>query len=195
MKKARQVVINPTEEITLKEYNKLSDHAYNSAFWYATNYVKSIKELKEKLYDKGFPKDSVTVVSISGETTKRNFVDEAITRLVENYIVDEERTVERMVESRKARKYGKNRVHWDLIKKGFPEDLIKKYINEIYSNDTGLNTETLEWVEKEWPRLLKNSKTEFDAKKKLYQKSIRRGFDFDEINAALQNYLNNLSEN
>ena len=62
MRRAKIVEI-PDRELSLKEFDDLWRHAYNSASWYADKYHYSRARIRQKLLDKGYKDEPVTYCS------------------------------------------------------------------------------------------------------------------------------------
>lgn len=186
MKKARTVEVEEGQTLSTKDFDKLHSHARNSAIWYATNYSKTTKEIREKLYRKGYPKGTVFVEDNEGNKREVNMVEEAITHLVDSLYVDDALYAERFAESKRNRGFGASRVKSELFFKGIPEDVIEDVLERIYEDS---DDELYEFLEKQVVRERKNAKDLWALRRKVTTRAVGKGWGFEEINRVLERIL------
>lgn len=125
MKKARKVDLEEGQVLTKPDFKKLYDHAKNSALWYVMNGNKTLHQIKEKLYDKGYPRGVVFWVNDEGVNVESDIVSEIAAFLVSNLFVDDEDYALRFAQSRKRNGFGQGRVKSDLFLRGVDEKFIR----------------------------------------------------------------------
>jgi regulatory protein len=126
----------------------------------------SVKELKDKLWNKDYDK---------------KLIDEVIMKLIEsNYLDDKEFANVFAEEKLKTKKWSERRLKSELIKKGIKSNLISEVLNSKISNSE--NFENALAVGKKKYESLKNRNLEpKELKNKLSTFLLSRGFDYETI--------------
>lgn len=188
MKKARQVTVPTDRPLTRQEADELLEHAYNSALWHVTNYARSKKQLKEKLYLKGYPRDAVAIRNNAGELVYCDLVNETIQRLEDSAVIDERRLVEDFIQSKQRAGVGEQRIRLLLMQKSISSDLVDEVFESV---DPEAPKEALKKTLQRYVATSTFRNTEDDRKKKqkLFQHLSSKGFSFDDISSALQDYF------
>lgn len=186
MKEARKVDLTEGQELSWEQYDELATHARNSMMWYTSNYAKTSKELREKLYKKGYPKGEVKVTRWDGTKQEVNIVDETIQWLIDSLIIDDELFAERFAESKKRQKQGRSRVRMALIVKGLDPEMVEPILEKVYSDS---DEELRAYLERELGYLRRRDTDPWKIRQKLFQKAAGRGWDLDQVGNVLGEVL------
>lgn len=89
MKKAKTVEIPLNKTVDFKTYMQLNDHAYKSALFYVTTYNKNSYQIREKLIQKGYIEEDITVTYKDGNTETYNIIDDTLDKLTQQYLLDD----------------------------------------------------------------------------------------------------------
>lgn len=184
MKKARKVDLKEGQILSKQEFTKLHTHARNSALWYVMNSSKTLHEIKEKLYDKGYPRDTIFWVTEDGEKTEVDIVEDIANFLVTNLFVDDEDFALRYAQSRKRNGFGESRVKRDLYFKGVDQNFIDNAIREVYG--LGDNEELVAYLNKEFRLMSRREVNSFKLKSRLISKAMNKGWPMSEISVELE---------
>ncbi|HOJ16061.1 MAG: regulatory protein RecX [Caldisericia bacterium] len=135
----------------------------NDAFKIALNLISRRPyfsfELSKKLIDKGF---------------NQNEVNDTINRLIKSLLIsDEERFKELINYYQNVRKFGINRIKYELFKRGAERELIDDMIEKYYSFEAHNKIQN-ELIEKKKGELI--NEEQYKAKQKIYTYLKRRGF-------------------
>ena len=84
-----------------------------------------------------------------------------------------------------VKKYGKKRILCDLSSKGFNTDAINRAIEEFESDDFST---VCEIIDKKYAQTLQDG--DFKTVQKVTAALMRRGFDYDTIRRAVNEYTN-----
>jgi len=179
-KKAKKVEI-PEGIIDFKEYEKLLSHIHNSALWYATNYPRNSGYLKEKLYDKGYPRESSQYKDLDGSIKEVNFVEEAVNKMIDISMIDDETYAESLFELLVEKGKSLSVIRFELRQK-YVDPLTIETLLENFDNDEKI----IESIDKSAQKILRSStykKQDTDMKKnqKLIQGLMSKGFNYSEI--------------
>lgn len=136
MKKARTVDIDTTSPIPYGEAVLLLDHAFNSGVWYATNTGKSSGQIRKKLLDKGYPNHPIQTITVSGEISTIDFIEETLSHLQESGILDDFTKARSFAKLKIASGVSLQRVSLLLRVKLFPEPIIEKVVQEFQEDDS-----------------------------------------------------------
>lgn len=188
MKKARQVEIPTDRPLTAHEVEELLQHAYNSSVWQITNYSRTSPQLREKLYAKGYPKETITFASHEGTLHTVNLVEETLQKLTEGELVDDSRFAKEFIRAKQNAGLGINRIRLLLLQKQLPIELINKLLEE---KDVTANNEALE---KAFTRYVssstfRNTSDEYKKRNKLIQHLLSKGFSYDDISEKVTEYF------
>ena len=140
--------------------------AKSRALWYLSRSDHSEKALRDKLIAAGF-----------GPSASRD----AVNRMVELGLIDDERYARRLAEYLSASGSSKREIRYKLSMKGISSDIIK----EISSEDETDEREKL-------ARLIETKyKTKLNSEKdveKVFAALVRKGFSYSDIKSVLKNY-------
>lgn len=181
MKQARQVIIPDDRILTMDEYKELFNHAKNSSIWYLSRYARNSAQIKEKLYNKGYIKDSVYVIT-NGDTQEINIVDKVIEYLIEMVFIDDKNYAKTMLVSQLKKGKGLTLVKNTLI---YEKKVDPELLNEIIEEIGEIKTITQEQINKIGLKLMNSStfkkKDKYGKKQFLYQRLSARGFNSTDI--------------
>lgn len=137
---------------------------------YCAYQERSHKECKTKLNDLGvFGSDA----------------DDILLYLVQNNFLNEERFAHHFAQSKlKVKKWGKEKIIYQLRLKGINEKLIKNVIQELPENNYEQNLTLL--IQKKYDRLQKQNISELEIKKKIFTFLLSKGYKYSEITPAFQ---------
>lgn len=182
MKKARRVKVS--DVINKEEYDELLQHAKNSCMWYQNNYFRTSNQLREKLYEKGYPKESVVVKDNEVEE-ERNLVEETMKFLEDIHLIDDEEYAKSFIESALEKGKGPNYIRGKAWEKKIDKDLIESNIEEI--TDDRLSESLEKTVTKIKSNSAYNNKSEpWQKKQYLVRRLIQSGFDYSDISAYIE---------
>lgn len=157
------------EELDIVTLDKMQEkqksvQCYNKSLALLSKNLKTQKQLKDYLYQKGF-------------TTP--VIEECILRLEKIGFIDDDRYAKMFIESKKSYK-GKNAIVSTLISKGIPREIIDNNMKDFTSS-----SDVIKSLEKKY---MKN-KT-YDAKNivKLKRYLLSKGFMYEEINRVIGDY-------
>lgn len=158
--------VSKGEEVSEQTLQVVRDKADESAcldycVWYLSRYSQSVKNMRIKLYQKGYSHGVVTAV---------------IERLKSNKLLDDYAFAQNIVDS-KSNRLGKRRLRQELSKKGIDSDIIDQVLCDISDDDmmTGAMSVATKWYRS-------HSLETFDDKQKFCRFMAYRGFDFEVIN-------------
>jgi len=180
MKKARTVEIPDNRTVDFKTYMKLNDHAYKSALFYATNYNKNSFQIREKLLQKGYIKEDITITYNNGNTENHNIIEENIQKLTEQYILDDYQYVvsfiQNGIDSGKSLQTLKNKLFMNKV----PQRLIEQVIE---SEDVEINESY--GLDKEASKIARSSSfaklDKYKKQQKLVRTLVGKGFNMGEV--------------
>ncbi|WP_138203123.1 recombination regulator RecX [Haloimpatiens lingqiaonensis] len=173
LKKGKQVDLEFLKSV-VEEDNYLNGKNYSLKVIEKT--YKTEKEIRDKLYKKEYG-DKV--------------VDRIICFLKEYKFLDDNKYTEAFIKDR-MNKYGKNKIKYDLIKKGIDEDSIIEKLYSISCQNEYERAYTL--GEGKLKTLIKTEKEVEKNIYKIYKKIcdflIRRGFDYNMVNSVIEQLRN-----
>lgn len=182
MKKARKVEIPDDRALTVGELEDLKSHAWNSSIWYASNYIKTTGQIKQKLYDKGYPRDEVEVINDDGSTTWVNIVEETVERLVEYSYVDDAAYVSSALRSGIRSGKSLSSLKTKLFQAGIDKNLIEEGIAEISEEDESFEDEALHKTASKLITSRTYLKLEHsDRRNKLVKTLLTKGFQLSAV--------------
>jgi regulatory protein len=168
--------LSKTKSINLEEINEIiaADNfmkAKNDALKYIERSYKTEKEIRDKLYKKGY--DETTVQSTVVFLKEYNFLDDL--KYAEMYIKD------------KQKSSGKNKLKYDLTKKGIEEEVVQEITSKI---DTTAEGDTAELIAgKKYQSIIKRE----TDKRKIYEKLLRflvgKGFSWEVSKTAINKVM------
>ncbi len=109
-------------------------------------------------------------------------IEEATQKLIELGFLDDERYAEEFVDTRQIR-YGRKRIFLELKKRGIPEHIAEKALNDILDVDAGYQT-ALELARKKYAQCegLEAQKTATRIQGML----LRKGYSYDIVNRIMK---------
>ncbi|QAA31941.1 recombination regulator RecX [Clostridium manihotivorum] len=144
----------------------------NSALRVIERSHKTEKEIKDKLFEKGFPEP---LIKRTLEFLREyNFVDDKM--YVEMYLKE------------KINTQGKNKIYYNLLRKGVSEELLKDKINNINTEAENDGAYTL--CKKKYESLAKREEDKFKISQKLFRFMASKGYEFDMINRLIKEVMN-----
>lgn len=178
MKKARKVEV--PEVLTEKEFMKLQEHLRNSVMWYIANSQKSEKELRQKMYDKGYPVEDVELVTNDGRKESRNFVDEEIAWLELTGFLDDKDLAERIAIRTVRSGKGLQAASQKLFQKGFKKEDIDAAISAVEEYDLSNSLEKA-GAQAERSPSFKKATNIWGRKRAIRQRLTAKGFSSSDI--------------
>lgn len=176
LKKGKEVDLESIEKV-VKEDNYLKGKDY--ALRIIEKTYKTEKQIRDKLYKKEY-----------GDTEVERIID----FLKQYKFIDDYRYMKMFINDN-IKKYGKNKIKYDLIKRGVEEELINKQLDDI-SYEVQYNI-AYDLAITKYKCLIKLDKDPKKNINKIYKKLgdflIRRGYDFQIVNQVINN-LKNSSE-
>lgn len=121
-----------------------------------------------------------------GEGYDEKIIERTINFLKEYNFIDDNRYVELFIKE-KLKKWGENRIKYELLKKGVDDKLIISKMEHIDEEDK--ENILSEIAIKKYNSLVKSEKDLFKVKKKLNDYLLRRGYNYDEVRAVIINIL------
>lgn len=185
MKKARQVEIPEDGNLTLKDAYELQEHAVNSAIWYAGRSSKSTQQIRDKLYLKGFPRETVHAVAKDGSVHAFDFVEAAVDRLVELSFLDDEALARGLTSEKLRLGKGLQKIRNDLRVRGIPSSIIEEVLDDVEDSD---QNEALEKAVRQVMNTSAFSRIADPRKRqeKLGRSLASKGFAFSDIIRVLE---------
>lgn len=135
--------------------------------------LKTEKEVEIKLRQKGF---------------EENLIDKAINFLKKYDFVNDNKYIKCYVKE-KIKKDGKNKIKYNLMKKGIREDLIEKELNEVNIDKQQYYNTLMELARKKYEILSKKEADKLKVKKKICDYLLRKGYLWEEIKPVLNDLL------
>lgn len=151
--------------------NVIYNKAKNKAVKYISYQPRTEKEVTEKLKECEYSDDIIFRVI---ETMKKY-----------NYINDKEYAKNFLTSKLNLKGYGIFKISFDLKQKGISDDIINDIIENTELNE---NKRALEVLEK---KLRGKKISDYKEKQKLYNFLLRRGFSYDVIKEAINNFQEN----
>lgn len=179
--KARQVDI-PDEAILNEEvYHELQTHAINSAKWYADT-GKTEGEVRDKLLDKGYIEQLVTVVFEDGREEDFDMISIAINKARESYMFVPEDSLADIL-SKEYSTRGKSIYDFTsmLRKRKFKDEVVSLF-TKSYNKERAIEM-AFERLE---PSVLRKAKTAYDWTNGVTQKLSGRGFSYSDISSFIE---------
>lgn len=187
-KRARKIEIPEDYIITDEEYADYFQHAKNSSLFYLSRFDRNSNEIRQKLYEKGYPEGEVTVRGKDGETRDVNMVEDTVDFLIDASMIDDENYVEynllRYLDSGKGLNFIRRKLVFEKrVDPTLWEETIEKLSEEIDEK----TSERIESVARQvMNRSTYKKKNEFDRRGYLYQFLARRGFNSGDITEWIQ---------
>lgn len=156
-------------KIIAKEDNYLK--CKNIALRIVEKTYKSEKELKDKLLLKGY--DEASINKTLNFLKEYNFLNDL--NYVKMYVKD------------KTRLQGKNKIKYDLIKKGINDTLIEEEISNI--NEDEEKDIAYNMALKKYNILLKRENDKYKLSQKLYRFLLSKGYNYDIVSQAVKRII------
>jgi len=178
-KKARTVEIDPNKTLGFDEYDELVRHARNSSMWYLGRFASHSSKIRQRLYEKGYPKDDVKHLGLDGELELSNIVEDTMAELELLHMLDDELYIESKLKASIAKGKGASLAARELKYNGIPEDEIDAVLDTI---EDELEDRQNEAVDKAAQKIMRS--TPFRKAERSWQKSMvlsgglrAKGFD------------------
>lgn len=143
------------------DHNEQIKQGYLYAVRLLTQAKRSEREISKRLSSKGYP-DEIT--------------EQVLSQLKTQGILSDRKLVEDSLHwSVRAKRYGRNRIFFELRKRGIAETDIQKALQRYSKADEEENARTL--ALERWTKLEKLEQTK--RKRRLYDFLVSRGFDFE----------------
>ena len=156
--------------IIAKEDNFLK--CKEAAFRIVERTFKSEKELREKLFLKGYDNDAISrTINVLKEY---NFIND------ENYV--------KMYVKDKIKLQGKKKIKYDLARKGINDKIIEEEIYNV-DNDEERNT-AYNLALKKYNTINKREDDKFKLSQKLYRFLLSKGYDYDTVSYVVKKVTN-----
>lgn len=190
-KKPRIIELPEDLRITDKDYSDYLEHAKKSGTFYAIKFVKSTGEIREKLMQKGYVDEPVTVVKTDDSVKEVNIIQDTLDYLVENHLVDDEMIAEHIVSSKRNSGRGNFDILRRLHRKKLPEHVIEEVMAEYDDEHEELNDNSpIVKSGNQYQRRssFRKEQDPFKKKQKIYQFLQGRGFSGEEIRTYMEEY-------
>lgn len=169
LKKDKTVEVDKLLEV-VNDDNYLS--CKNSALRMFERSYKTEKEISDKLLVKGYDEGTISKVIIF--LKEYSFLDDE--KFTDMYIKDNIKTK------------GKNKIKYDLMKKGVSKDILAEKLEEVESSDE--MEPALRLAEKKYRTLLNTEGDQKKTCKKLGDFLIRKGYNYSTVKKVLSKVLN-----
>ncbi|MFX0548100.1 recombination regulator RecX [Hathewaya histolytica] len=145
------------------------------------NFMKA-KSRSLRYLGKSHKTEKEVVGKLKEEGYEISIIDRTICFLKEYDFINDERYVELFIKE-KLKKWGENRIKYELLRKGIEEKLV---LDKIYSIDSEEKNKVLyEVALKKYNSLIKSENDSFKINRKLNDYLLRRGYGFDEIKSVI----------
>lgn len=182
MKKAKNVEIPLDRPLTYDEYKKLRKHAINSAIWNATHYNRNTFQIRDKLITKGYTTENVTFINKDGDQEDANIIDDTISHLINNSIIDDERLADDYVYNSAMAGKSISSIRTKMFQKMFPKEIIDNSIDKFLEEYDDTDSDALIRVAEKIVRVNSFKKLDqYKKKNKLIRMLVSKGFSFNEI--------------
>lgn len=182
-KKAKTVEIDSNKTLSFSEFDDLLRHARNSSLWYVGRFPSHSTKLKKRLYEKGYPEESVSHENSEGVVEKSNIVDLAMEELQLLHMIDDQLYIESKLKTEVSKGKGLSLAVRELKYKGIPEEEIDTVLENI---EDSLDTELFAAVQKAAEKAMRS--TPFRKAENGWRKSMivsgalrAKGFDRDTV--------------
>lgn len=187
-KKARVVEVDTSKVLDWDTYDDLLRHARNSSMWYLGRFASHTSKIRQRLADKGYPREDVRYLSIGGDIETANIIDETIVELQLLHMLDDELYIESKIKSSIAKGKGTSLVVRELKFSGIPEEEIEAVLEGIEGE---LDDSLMEAVAKAAEKIMRSSP--FRKADKAWQKSMvlsgnlrAKGFDREVVDSWME---------
>lgn len=167
LKKGKIIDMNYLEGL-IEEDNYL--YAKSKALTFIEKTFKTENEIKVKLEKYNF--DNKIIRRVIEFLRKYNFVDDS--KYAEIYIKE------------KAKKYGKSKIKYGLMKKGIKDNIICEKLNDYRDNDEAYVEGMRKMAIKKYNSVIKVEKDKFKIKRKVCSYLLGRGYSWNEIGEVLK---------
>lgn len=182
MKKAKIIEIPLDRPLTYDEYEKLSKHAINSAIWNVTHYSRNTFQIRDKLKNKGYTTENIAFINKDGNQEDTNIIDNTISHLINNNIIDDERLAEDYVYNSAMAGKSISSIRTKMMQRMFPMDIIDNSIDKFLEEYSDTDSEALIRAAEKIVRVNSFKKLdEYKKKNKLIRMLVSKGFSFNEV--------------
>ncbi|NLP28565.1 MAG: recombination regulator RecX [Clostridia bacterium] len=169
LKKEKTIKVDELREI-INEDNYMK--AKNSALRYIERTYKTEKEMQDKLFKKGY--DKVTIKKVTSFLQEYKLLDDR--KYAERYIKDKQKTA------------GKNKIKYDLLRKGISQEIIESVLENIESDCEETNAKLL--AEKKYRTILKRETDRRKVYEKLLRYLVSKGFSWELSKSVIEKVIN-----
>ncbi|KYH35581.1 regulatory protein RecX [Clostridium tepidiprofundi DSM 19306] len=145
--------------------------AKNRALRILEKCIKTEKEVKERLIKLGYSDDTA----------------ERVLKFLKEYDFINDKKYAKMFIKEKILKEGRNKIRFELLKKGVPEEIIQNEIDLIECEEE--KNSAFELAEKRYKVLKKLETNDSKIYKKLFNYLVRRGYEYNDIKNILKDIL------
>lgn len=183
MKKAREINIPNDRPLTKDEFNDFKSHAFNSSLWYASEYVRSERQIIDKLLAKGYVEGEVAYTNSLGEVEYFDIIEAVLQELREGLVVNDETYARGLIRRYAGSRRGSRFISQKLREKGIDSDLSSRLLEEMIDED-----DTLEAIASLAEKYMNTSaytrvEDKYKRRQKLMSHLISRGYSFDDISS------------
>lgn len=187
-KKARVVEIDPDGTLSYSEYDELLRHGRNSSMWYLGRFPSHSTKIRQRLYEKGYPREDVRRKNSEGDVELGNLVDEIMEELQLLHMLDDRLYIESKLKSTIAKGRGTALAVRELKYKGIPEEEIEAVLEGL---EDELDSDLSAAVERAAEKIMRSSP--FRKAERGWQKSMvlsgglrAKGFDRDTVDTWME---------
>lgn len=149
------------------------------------NYI-SAKNYALKLIEKNFKSENEVHKKLMLKDYGKPAVEKTMEFLKEYDFVNDVKYTEMYV-NEKSKTQGKNKIKYELLKKGIAEEIIDNKVNSINWADSDELTDVMR---KKYVILLKNERDPMKLYRKMYSFLIRKGYNYEEFKTELKHLIN-----
>ncbi len=181
MKKAREIVIPEDRPLTSEEFNDFKAHALKSSMWYASEYVRSERQIKDKLIAKGYVEGEVDYVDKAGESHSFDILEYVLQELRDGLVINDDAYARGLIRRYSGSRRGSRYISQKLREKGVDPEVASALLEELKDED-----EVVEAIDSLVERYIYSSaytrvEGDFKKRQKLVSHLISRGYSFDDI--------------
>lgn len=187
-KKARIVEIPDYRPLDYDEFVDIRDHALNSSIWICQKMSRNSKQIKDRLFKKGYTFHEVDYVDVDGETKSFDIMDYVVKNLEKDGYVDNISYAKSVVQSDISSGKSGFVIKSNLYRKGFDRDVIDEAMEKADNTDYSAIIQR-KVREMYHSSSIKNLDNEWAKKNKIIQSLARKGFSFDDIRCEIEKYL------
>lgn len=165
------------EPIDLREYLEWLQlhqypHAMNDVIRFLATRARSILEVRQKLISKGY---------------NEQLIDLVLYKLEKEGLIDDEQFAREWIRTRIQRQYGSTRILWELKRKGVCDATAAQSLAQVLNDIKGdTDNDMIVLLAGKMLRRVRNEPDSNKAVRKVLSAMVRRGFSYQDANAAIQ---------